>query len=81
MDKLEFVQWPHVTRFKKMEHIIQARRDHGLGTSSTSHKLAEIDQAKPVQDLDDVGSVFGSTRCESHNCVNIMNPGKNSGGQ
>ena len=33
-----------------------------LESSSTSRRLVEIDQAKSMQDVDDVGSVFGSTR-------------------
>ena len=59
MDKLEFEQLPHVTRFHKWMTSFQ----RVLITGSTHPRqdtdlLAEIDQAKSTQDLDDVGSVY-----------------------
>ena len=47
---------------QEFEDIVPTRSYHELDSSSTSHRLAEIDQAKSLQDLVNVGSLFGSTR-------------------
>ena len=47
---------------QELEDIIPTRCDHGLRPRQATDWLAEIDQAKSMQDLDDVGSVLGSTR-------------------
>ena len=54
MDKLEFKQRPHVTRFKNCKTSL--RREVATGW------MAAIDHAKSKKDLDDVGSVIGNTR-------------------
>ena len=63
MDKLKSEQWPDVTLFKNWKTSFP--REVITGSSrprQATDWLAEIDQATPVHDLDDVGSVFGSTR-------------------
>ena len=62
MNKLECEQWPYVTRFKNVRRPFR----RGVVTSSLhprqgTDRVAEIDQAQSMQDLDDVGSVSGST--------------------
>ena len=62
MDKLEFEQWPHMTRFKNWKTSF--RREVITGTTHLRQATdwsAEFDQATSMQDLGDVGSVFGST--------------------
>ena len=84
MDKLQFEQWPHVTRFKNWMTSLQRE----VITDSTPPRpatdwLAEIDQATSRQVLDDVGSVLGSTRMSivktlgspaAKGLMKIMNP-------
>ena len=68
MDKLKSEQWPDVTLFKNWKTSFP--REVITGSSrprQATDWLAEIDQATPVHDLDDVGSVFGSTRMSFEN--------------
>ena len=63
MDKLEFEQWRHVTRFKSWKASF--RREVLAGSThprQATDWLAEIDQAASIEDLDDGGSVHGNTR-------------------
>ena len=65
-DKLQFEEWPARDTIQGLEGIIPTRGDHGsTHPRQATDWLAEIDQAKSMQDLDDVGSVFGSTRMRS----------------
>ena len=57
-DKLEFEPWPHVTRFEIWKTSL--RRDVITGSTQlrrVTDWLAEIDQAKSMQDFDDVSCI------------------------
>ena len=60
MDKHEFQQWPHVTRFRiwKTEEVMTGTTHPQQATDW----LAERPRENQWQDLEDVGFVFGSTR-------------------
>ena len=80
MDQLEFEHSPHVTRFRTWKRSF--RRAAITGSTDTRQAtgwLAEIDEAKSLQDVDDVGSVGGSTRMrvetlDSEIGKDLMNP-------
>ena len=63
MDKLEFEQLSHGTRFKNWKTSFRLKMVTGSAhPRQATCWLAEFDQAKSMQDLYDVGFVFGSTR-------------------
>ena len=78
MDHVEFEQRPQVTRFKLWKTTFR----QAVSTQQATVCLAEIDKAKSMQDLDDVGSEIGSTRMRFENMdsqitkgfMKIMNP-------
>ena len=63
MDSPEFEKWPNVTGCKNWKTSIRREVITGLTyPRQATDWLAQIDQAQAMHDLDDVGSVFGSTR-------------------
>ena len=56
-DKLDFEQWPHVRRLRQWKKAVFTGSTQ---PQRATNRLAEIDQATSMQELDNVGIVFGN---------------------